>query len=77
MAANNMSNVHVSPDVLFNFTIIAAGNLYIINYNEKLSMASPEAVVRRCSVKKVFLKLCRIHRKTPVWEPPLNKVAGL
>ena len=52
----------------FNFTTIAAGNLSMINYNEKLCMTSPEAVVRRCSVKKLVLKLCRIHRKTSVWE---------
>ena len=27
-----------------------------------------EEVVRRCSVKKVFLKFYKIHRKTPVPE---------
>ena len=27
-----------------------------------------EAVVRRCSVKKMFLKFPKIHRKTPVPE---------
>ena len=26
---------------------------------------------QRCSVKKVFLKFCKIHRKTPVPESPL------
>ena len=40
-------------------------------------MTFPEAVIRRCSVKKVFLKLCRIHRKTSLWESLFNKVAGL
>ena len=30
-----------------------------------------------CSVKKVFLNLCRFHGKTPVFESLLNKVAGL
>ena len=49
----------------------------MINYNKKLCMTSPEAVFRMCSVKKLLLKLCRIHRKTPVWESLLNKVAGL
>ena len=27
-----------------------------------------EAVVRRCSVRKVFLEILQIHRKTPVPE---------
>ena len=27
-----------------------------------------EAVVQRCSIKKVFLEFCKIHRKTPVPE---------
>ena len=27
-----------------------------------------EAVARRCSVKKVFLKFCKIHQKTPLTE---------
>ena len=36
-----------------------------------------EAVAQRCSVKKVFLKFRKIHRKTPVPEPLFNKVAGL
>ena len=31
-----------------------------------------EAVVQRCSVKKVFLKICNIHKKTPVLEPLFN-----
>ena len=47
------------------------------NYSEKLCKASPEAVARMCSVKKLLLKLCRIHRKTPVRESLLNKATGL
>ena len=35
-----------------------------------------EAVTQRCSVKKVFLKFCKIHRKTPVPESLFNKFAG-
>ena len=27
-----------------------------------------EAVARRCSVKKVFLKFCKIHQKAPLTE---------
>ena len=37
----------------------------------------PEAVVRRCSVKTVLLKFCKIYRKTPAPEPLFNKVASL
>ena len=36
-----------------------------------------EAVVRRCSVKKVFLKFRNIHSKTPALDSLFNKVAGL
>ena len=57
----------------FNFTI--AARLTYINYNKKLCTTSPEAVVRRWSVKKLLLKLCRIHREIP--ESLFNKVAGL
>ena len=35
----------------------------------KFLMQTVEAVARRRSVEKVFLKLCKIHRKTPVPEP--------
>ena len=38
---------------------------------------SIEAVVRRCSVKKVLLKISQKLRKTPVPESLFNKVAGL
>ena len=36
-----------------------------------------EAVTQRRSVKKVFLKFCKLHRKTPVPESLFNKVVGL
>ena len=32
---------------------------------------------RRCSIKKLFLKFCNFHRKTPVLESFFNKVADL
>ena len=48
-----------------------------INYNKKLWMTSPEAVIPRWSVKKLLLKLRRIHRKMPVTGSLFNKVAGL
>ena len=35
---------------------------------------TPEAVVRRCSVKEVFFR--KIRRKTPVPESLFNRVAG-
>ena len=31
-------------------------------------LPSLEAVVQRCSIKKVFLEILQIHRKTPVPE---------
>ena len=43
-----------------------------------LSYSSPgtiEAVVRRCSIKKVFLKILQISQKTLVPETLFNKVA--
>ena len=46
-----------------------------INYNKKLYMTSPEAVVWRWSVKKLLLKkLRRIHRKASVSESLFNKL---
>ena len=36
-----------------------------------------EATIRRCSIKKVFLKIFKIHRKTPVLELLFIKVASL
>ena len=35
-----------------------------------------EAVVRRCSSKKMFLKIRKFHRKTPVLESLFNQDAG-
>ena len=40
-------------------------------------LPSLEAVVQRCSIKKVFLEILQIHRKTPVPESLFNQVAGL
>ena len=42
-----------------------------------LALLSAEAVVQRCSVKKVFLEISQSHRKTPVPETLFNKFAGL
>ena len=36
-----------------------------------------EAVAQRCSVKKMFLEISKVHRKTPMLESLFNKVAGL
>ena len=33
-----------------------------------ISVTNSEAVVQRCSVKKMFLEISQIHRKTPVPE---------
>ena len=72
MAAYNMSNIHVSPDVLSTLLLLQQGNLYKLQ--QKLCMTSPEAVVRRWSVKKLLLKQRRIHRKIPVSESFFNKL---
>ena len=47
-----------------------------INYNKKLCMTSPEAVVQRWFVKKLLLKLHGIHREIPVSEFLFNKIVG-
>ena len=31
-------------------------------------LTGKEAVTQKCSVKKVFLEICKVHRKTPVPE---------
>ena len=36
-----------------------------------------EAVVRKCSVKKVFLNFRKVHTTTPVSKILVNKIAGL
>ena len=36
-----------------------------------------EGVASSCSVEKVFLEICKTHRKTPVPEFLFHKVAGL
>ena len=37
----------------------------------------PEAAARRCSVKKVFLKISQNSQKTPVLDSLFNKVEGV
>ena len=36
-----------------------------------------KAAAWKCSVKKLFLKFCKIYRKTPVLDSLFNKIAGL
>ena len=45
--------------------------------NVKNIMYRTEVIVVRCSVKKVFLKISKIHRKTTVLEIRFNKSLGL
>ena len=45
--------------------------------NVKNIIYRTEAIVVRCSVKKVFLKISKIHRKTTVLEIRFNKSLGL
>ena len=58
--------------VNYTFKILRCEHHKILNImhkrvNLKVSL-NLEAAIQRCSVKKVFLKLCKIHRKTPVPE---------
>ena len=55
MAANNMSNTHVSPEVLSTLMLLQQGNLHKLH--QTFCMASAEVVVLRCSIKKLLLKL--------------------
>ena len=48
-----------------------------INYNKKFCMASPEAVVQRCSEKKLLLKLRAEFTGKHLCRSLFNKVAGL
>ena len=54
MTANNISSIHVSLDVPSTLMSLQLGNLYKLQ--QHFCMTSPQAVVRRCSVKKLLLK---------------------
>ena len=43
----------------------------------KVSFEQPDAAVRRCFSKSMFLKISQYLKKTPVLEPLFNKVAEL
>ena len=59
MVVNNMSNIHVSLDVLSTLTLCSR-----VNYNNNFCMASPEVIVQGYSVKKLLLKLKAVLRGT-------------
>ena len=76
MAAYNMSNVHVSPDVLSTLLLFQQGNLYKLQQKIMYGISRssrPEVICK----KKLLLKLHRIHRKIPVSESLFNNVVGL
>ena len=52
-------------------------NILIFYFSTARKGTVTEVVVRRCSVKKVFFKLYKLHKKTPVPESVFNKGAGL
>ena len=52
MAANNLSNIHVSPKVILTLILLQQENLRKL---QQFCMASPEVVVRTCSVEKLLL----------------------
>ena len=74
MTANNMSNVHVSPDVLSTLLLLQQGNIYKLQ--QKILHVYPEAVVQRCSEKKLLLKLCAEFTGKHLCWSLFNKVAG-
>ena len=49
----------------------------LIKYFVNNQHAKTRSSHRWCSVKKVFLKILQIHRKTPVLESAFNNVFGL
>ena len=52
--------------IYFNFNITSIVNVFMLSIEKKNKTA--EVVARRCSVKKLLLKICKLHRKTPVPE---------
>ena len=58
----------------FNDTI---GHFFLLKLNSEWIVQIVEAVIRRCSLKLVSLKICKFHRKAAVLESLFNKVANL
>ena len=75
MAAYNISNDHVSLDVLSTLLLMQLSNLYKLQQKamHDISKSSRPDV----SVKKLLLKVRRIDKKIPVLESLFNKVSGL
>ena len=66
------------------FRVFCSDSSFVLIPQITKSLAHPflvlkyaEAVVMRCSVKKMFLKFCKIHRKKPFLEYLFNKAAAL
>ena len=74
IAAYNMSNVHVSPDVLSTLLLLQLGKLYKLQQKIMLDISRSNRPEVIC--KKLLLKLHRIHKEIPVSESYFNKVAG-
>ena len=72
MAANNMSNDHVSLDVLSTLLLLQQGNLYKLQQKILLDFSRSSRLEL-----ELFTGLRRIDRKTSVLESLFNKVAGL
>ena len=53
------------------------GGCFCTFKNLYISIAKTRSSHRRCSLKKMFQKFRKLHRKTPVLESLFNKVAGL
>ena len=58
------------------FSLLENCQLYIIAKYKAINCCNIEAVIKRCSVKKVLLKILKIHRETPVPKSLFDKIAA-
>ena len=75
MAANNMSNAYVSPDVLSTLMLFQQGKLYNLQQQmHGISRSSRLEVFCKKAAVKTYAKFTGKHL---YWESLFNKVAGL
>ena len=67
LIVNFFNNMTSGKILLFASLLFGVCSLFLL-VHEHINKCSSEAVARRCSVKKVFLEMSQIHRKTPVPE---------
>ena len=59
------------------FLLLEVFQWYKYHLNVVVELRSNSSSHRRCSMKKLFLQFCNIHRETPMLKSLFNKVAGL